>query len=58
MVETPAAALMGDRLAGLVDFFSIGTNDLVQYLVAADRDNSAMSAYYQSFHPAVLRVLL
>ena len=57
MVEVPALALIAPEIAGQTAFASIGTNDLVQYLVAADRDNSAMSAYYQSFHPAVFRTI-
>ncbi len=57
MVETPAAALMGDRLAGLVDFFSIGTNDLTQYTLAADRQNARTAGYFAGCHPAVWRLV-
>lgn len=57
MVEVPSLALLAHQIAGQVDFASIGTNDLVQYLLAADRDNPDMAAYYQSFHPAVFRAI-
>lgn len=57
MVEVPSLALMARQIAEQVDFASIGTNDLVQYLLAADRDNSDMASYYQSFHPAVFRAI-
>lgn len=58
MVETPAAAVMADQFAKLVDFFSIGTNDLTQYLFAADRNNVKVAALNSYFQPALLRVLL
>jgi len=57
MVETPAAALMAEEVAAAADFLSIGTNDLAQYVLAADRDSAAMARYYQPLHPAVLRLV-
>ncbi|HUU85337.1 MAG TPA: phosphoenolpyruvate--protein phosphotransferase [Phycisphaerae bacterium] len=57
MVETPAAAMQCEAFASEVDFMSIGTNDLVQYLLAVDRGNERVSRYYNSCHPAVLRCL-
>ncbi len=57
MVETPAAAFMAERLARIVDFFSIGTNDLTQYVMAAERGNSALDALDDSLHPAVLAAI-
>ncbi len=57
MVETPAAAMFLDRLAGEADFFSIGSNDLLQYFLAADRGNAAVADIYDPRHPAFLRLL-
>ncbi len=57
MVEVPAAAIMIDQLVGAVDFVSIGSNDLVQYMMAADRDNPKVSHLCQPLSPAVIRVL-
>ncbi len=57
MIETPAAVMMSEELAKVVDFFSIGTNDLTQYTLAADRQNAAIEHFYNPYHPAVLRMM-
>lgn len=57
MIETPAAALITDLIAGECDFISIGTNDLLQYLMAADREGNLADTYLTGRHPAVNRIL-
>lgn len=57
MIETPAAAVMAEELAAAADFVSVGTNDLTQYVLAADRGNSNLASLYQPLHPAVVRLI-
>lgn len=57
MIETPAAAIISDKLAPMVDFFSVGTNDLTQYTLACDRNDPDMDKYNNPYHEAVLRLI-
>jgi phosphotransferase system enzyme I (PtsI) len=57
MIETPVAVMIADKLAKVSDFFSIGTNDLTQYGIAADRTNEMISEYYDPFHPGLLKLI-
>lgn len=57
MIETPAAAIISDRLAPMVDFFSVGTNDLTQYTLACDRQNSDIEEFCDTHHEAILRLI-
>lgn len=57
MIETPSAALLADAFAPYVEYFSIGTNDLTQYTLAAERGNPELSGYADALHPSVLRLI-
>lgn len=57
MIETPAAAMISEQLAKEVDFFSVGTNDLSQYILAVDRQNPNLDAFYNPYHPAILKMI-
>ena len=57
MIETPAAAIISDRLAPMVDFFSVGTNDLTQYTLACDRQNASIEQFVDTHHEAILRLI-
>ena len=57
MIETPAAVMISDELAKMVDFFSIGTNDLTQYTLAIDRQNAKLDAFYNPHHKAILKMI-
>lgn len=57
MIEIPASALIADKLAKECDFFSIGTNDLIQYTVAVERGNEKISKLYTKYHPSVIKLI-
>ncbi len=57
MIETPAAAVISDKLAPMVDFFSVGTNDLTQYTLACDRQNPDIEQFVDTHHEAILRLI-
>ena len=57
MIETPASVFVAEELARLVDFFSVGTNDLTQYTLAVDRQNAKLGEFYDPYHPALLALM-
>jgi len=57
MIETPAAVMISDLLAKEVDFFSVGTNDLTQYMLASDRQNERLERFFDPYHQAVIRAI-
>ena len=57
MIETPAAAIISDELAPMVDFFSVGTNDLTQYTLACDRQNAKLEPFIDTHHKAILKLI-
>jgi multiphosphoryl transfer protein len=57
MIEVPSAVVLREKLVGMVDFFSVGTNDLAQYVLAADRDHPELARFQDALHPAVLHLI-